>query len=86
MTIKVQKDLGNITTRRARKYVEEFHKQYKGLLDAILDVSANYNDEGLVDINYIINNKIKTITIRTTKVYAEENAKRKQKKLSSNNN
>lgn len=81
MAIKIEKDLGNITARRARGYVDLFHKQYKGLLDAVSNISANYNDDGLIDITYVVNSKSHTITIGNVSVYVEEVQKRKEKEM-----
>lgn len=78
MNTKVQEDLGGIPLRRAKGYVNAFHKSYNGRLEAITAITARYTDDGLVEISYIINGKESIITIGKGSLYAEEIEQRKK--------
>ena len=75
MITKVENDLG-ITHRRARKYVDLFHKKFNGNYHAITHMSATHIENGNVKISYIIANTKYQMVLDVSNVYAEETNKR----------
>ena len=84
MNVKVASDL-NIPLRRARAMIDVFHLSYKGRLEAITEISASYNDNGEVEIKYIINNKENRFTIGGGPLYANKKNKRTTSKKTTQN-
>ena len=75
MITRVAKDL-KITNRKARAYVDLFHKTFKGNYNAITHMSATYTDNGKVRMSYVIGGKKNHLVLDTYNPYEEENKKR----------
>lgn len=75
MIKRVAKDL-KITDRKARAYVDFFHRTFEGNYSAITHFSATYTDNGKVRMSYIIGGKKNHLVLNTYNPYEEENRKR----------
>ena len=75
MIKRVAKDL-KITDRKARAYVDLFHRTFEGNYSAITHFSATYTDNGKVRMSYIIGGKKNHLVLNTYNPYEEENRKR----------
>ena len=75
MIKRVVKDL-KITDRKARAYVDLFHRTFEGNYSAITHLSATYTDNGKVRMSYIIGGKKSHLVLNSYNPYEEENRKR----------
>lgn len=75
MIARVVRDL-KVTNRKARAYVDLFHKTFEGNYSAITHLSATYTDNGKVRMSYIIGGKKSHLVLDTYNPYEEENKKR----------
>lgn len=75
MITRVVRDL-KVTNRKARAYVDLFHRTFEGNYSAITHLSATYTDNGKVRMSYIIGGKKNHLVLDTYNPYEEENKKR----------
>lgn len=75
MITRVVRDL-KVTNRKARAYVDLFHRTFEGNYSAITHLSATYTDNGKVRMSYIIGGKKSHLVLNSYNPYEEENRKR----------